>query len=83
MAGGLELRGRDVAAGLMEASGVPPVDPAGGARLDLVGREPGALAVDELGLAQPVDRLGVRVVRTSRPRLPTEPTASASASRSL
>lgn len=62
MVGGLELRRRDVAARLVEASMVPEVDPLGRRQLDLLDRAPGTAAVDELGLVEPVDALGQGVV---------------------
>lgn len=46
-------------------------------------RPPGTVAVDQLGLVEAVDRLGQGVVMAVAPREPTEPTASASASRSV
>ena len=59
MVGGFELRRGDVAAGAVEPAGVPEVDPFGGRELDLLDRSPGSGAVDQLGLVQPVDSLGV------------------------
>src|SRR5664279_4544778 len=62
MVGRLELGGRDVAAGRVEALVVPPGHPGCGRELDLVDRPPGALGPDELGLVQAVDGLGEGVV---------------------
>ena len=58
MVGRLELGGRDIAAGPVEPLGIPPGNPARGRELDLVGRPPGSLRPDQLGLVQAVDRLG-------------------------
>src|SRR5262245_10675059 len=44
--GRLELAGRDVPAGRVQAFGVPPAHPAGGGELDLLGGSP-ASTVDE------------------------------------
>ena len=46
----------------MEPIGVPEADPAGGRQLDLVDAPPGTVAVDQLGLVQPVDGLGQGIV---------------------
>ena len=47
----------------METPVVPELDPLGGGELDLVGRAPGTVvAPDELGLVQPVHRLGQGIV---------------------
>src|SRR5579859_2739825 len=62
MVGGLELGRRLVAAGLVEAAGVPEVDPLGGRQFDLLDRAPGFAPFDELGLVEPVDRLGQGIV---------------------
>ena len=51
-----------VAGVLVEPAVVVPVDPPGGGDLDGVHIPPGALAADDLGLVQPVDALGERVV---------------------
>jgi hypothetical protein len=58
MVGRLELGRRDVAAGRVEAPVVPPGHPRRGRELDLVGRSPGTLGPDELGLVEAVDGLG-------------------------
>jgi hypothetical protein len=58
MVGRLELGRRHVGAGAVETLLVPPGHPGGGGELDLVGRPPGALGPDELGLVEAVDRLG-------------------------
>ena len=58
MVGRLELGGRDVAAGGVEALVDPPGHPGGGRELDLVGRPPRSLGPDKLGLVEAVDRLG-------------------------
>ena len=80
--GGLKLDGWDVAAVLVEAAVVEPVDPLGGGDLDVVDGPPGLAGFDQLGLVQAVDRLGQGVVvgaadRADRGRIP------ASASRSV
>src|SRR3990170_6418808 len=62
MVGGLVLRRRTVAAGLVEAAVVPEMDPVGGRELDLLDRSPRTAAVDELGLVQAVDGLRQGVV---------------------
>src|SRR3990172_5799420 len=62
MVGRLELGRRDVTAGAGETLLVPPGHPGRGGELDVVGRPPGALGPDELGLVQTVDRLGQGVV---------------------
>jgi hypothetical protein len=58
----LELGGRDTATGTVQALAVPPVDRLAGRELDLLDRAPRPSPVDELGLVQPVDGLGERVV---------------------
>jgi hypothetical protein len=60
--GGFVLGGWDVAEGSVEAGGVEPVDPDEGLELDLVELLPGSAAFDDLGLEQPDDGLGQRVV---------------------
>ena len=50
--------GWDVAAVLVRAAVVEPVDVLGGGQLDRVGSAPGPVALDQLGLVQPVDGLG-------------------------
>ena len=62
MVGGLKLGRWNVAAGRVEALVVPPGHPCRGRELDLVGRPPGPLGSDELGLVEAVDRLGEGVV---------------------
>ncbi len=58
MVGCLELRRRQVAAGLVEPAGVPEVDPLGRRQLDLLDRPAGFPPFDELSLVQAVDGLG-------------------------
>lgn len=53
----LGFGGWDVAAVLVQATVVEPVDPLGGGVLDSVGGAPGPSGSDELGLVQPVDGL--------------------------
>src|SRR5689334_17504919 len=60
--GGLELGWRDVAAVLVEAAVVEPVDPFGGGDLDVVGGLPGAARLDQFGLVEAVDRLSEGVI---------------------
>jgi len=60
--GGLELGRREVADRLKQVAVVEPVDPCQGGQLDLLGGAPWAAAADQLGLVQPDDRLGERVV---------------------
>jgi hypothetical protein len=63
MTGRLVLGRRDVAAGPVEALGVPPEDPGGCGCLDLVRGAPvPGVSVDQLGRVQPVDALGEGVV---------------------
>jgi len=59
---GLELGRWEVANGLQEPAVVEPVDPFQGGVLDLVDALPRAAPADQLGLVQPDDRLGQRVV---------------------
>ena len=65
--GRLKLGRRDFAAGRMEATLIPPVDPARRGQLDISHRTPAPLAADELGLVQlhrfghPVERRAHRV----------------------
>jgi hypothetical protein len=68
--GGLHLDRGDVAAVLVAAAVVEPVDPFGGGELDLLDAAPGFSRVDQFGLVQPVDGLGQGVVscRRHRPR---------------
>src|SRR3972149_6894166 len=63
MLGRLVLGRRDVGAGAVESAGVPEVDPCGGRELDFVDRPPGTVAVDQLGLVQPVDHRACGVGR--------------------
>ena len=58
----LVLGRRQVVGGRVEPAMVPEVDPVGRGELDLLDRAPALPAVDELGLVQPVDRLGEGVV---------------------
>ncbi len=48
--GSLEFDRRDVAAVLVEAAMVEPVDPARGGQLDILDGPPGLAGVDQLGL---------------------------------
>ena len=59
---GFRFCGRDVADGLEQAAVVEPVDPFEGGVFHGIEAAPGATAVDDLGLEQPVDRLGQGVV---------------------
>ena len=59
---GFEDRGWHVAAVLVEAPVVVPVDPFRGGDLDGVDVSPGPLPADDFGLVQAVDALGERVV---------------------
>ena len=68
--GGLPFDGRDVAAVLVEAVVVEPVDPLGGGVFDLVDGAPGLAWFDQLGLVEAVDGLGESVAY----ELPTAPT---------
>src|SRR5664280_3250246 len=58
----LELCRRDISAGGMEPALVPPGNPDGSCEFDLVGCPPSAMASDQLGLVEAVDRLGESVV---------------------
>ena len=80
--GGLEFDGWDVAAVLVEAAVVEPVDPFGGGELDLLDGPPGLAGFDQFGLVEAVDRLGERVVE-ELPTAPTEGWIPASARRSV
>jgi hypothetical protein len=80
--GGLELDGWDVADGGVEAAGVPPVHPGQGGQLDVFDGPPRSLHGDQLGLVEPEDRLGPRVV-VAVPAGPTEAAAPTSAGRSV
>ncbi len=59
--GGFELGGWEVAAVLVEAAVVEPVDPFGGGDLDVVDGLPRLSGLDQLGLVEAVDGLGQRV----------------------
>src|SRR5579885_1505582 len=58
----LGLDGRDVADRFEDALGVPPVDPGERGELDVLDAAPRPFERDALGLVEPVDRLGHRVV---------------------
>jgi hypothetical protein len=58
LAGGLVLRRREVAEGPVQALGIPPRHPFGGGLRHRSGVVPRAAPPDQLGLVQPVDRLG-------------------------
>ena len=62
MIGGLELRGGDHAELAVQAAVVEPVDVLQGGVFDVVQAAPGAAVPDQLGLVQPVEGLGERVV---------------------
>lgn len=62
--GGFECDRRHVSAVPMKAAVVEPVDPFGGGQLDLLDRAPRLTRLDQLGLVEPVDRLGQSVVVT-------------------
>ena len=47
---------------VVEPAAVEPVDPFQGGELEVVESSPGAAVADELGLVEPDDRLGQRVV---------------------
>jgi hypothetical protein len=55
--GVLEVGRRNVAAELVEAAVVEPVDPLGGRDLDGIQSPPRASGLDQLGLVEPVDGL--------------------------
>lgn len=59
---GLVLRGRQVAAVLVQPAVVEPVDPFEGGDFDLVNGPRGALGLDQFGLVEAVDRFGEGVV---------------------
>ena len=82
MVGGLEFGRRDVAAGRMQPPGVPEGDPLGGGELDLLDRSPGALRLISSALYRPLT-VSAKALSYESPREPTEPTASASARRSV
>jgi hypothetical protein len=79
--GGLQFDRWYVAAVLVEAAVVEPVDPFGSSQLDLFDGPPRSAWSDQLGFVQTVDRLGRRVV-IGLPTAPTEGWIPASASRS-
>ena len=56
------LDGWDVADGLEESLGVPPVHPAEGCEFDVVDGAPGCAGVDEFVLVEADDRFGHGVV---------------------
>lgn len=60
--GGFEFGGWDVAAVLVEAAVVEPVDPLCGGEFDLVDVLPWTAGLAQFGLVEPVDRLGQGVV---------------------
>src|SRR6266540_1327577 len=59
---GDKLRRWAVVERAVQAALVPPLHPRQGGQLDLAGSSPRAAGADQLGLVQPVDRLGQRVV---------------------
>jgi hypothetical protein len=59
---GFVLCRRDVTDRAVQSAFVPPGHPLEGRQLDLLGASPRAAATDQLGLVQPVDRLGQGVV---------------------
>ena len=59
----LGLHGRDVAAVLVEAAVVEPVDPFGGGVLDGVQGAPGTAGLDQFGLVEAVDGFGESIVK--------------------
>ena len=79
--GRLHLDRWDVAAVLVEAVVVEPVDPPGGGVFDLLDGAPGLAWFDQFGLVQAVDGFGQRVVIGLT--APTEGWMPASASRSV
>ena len=83
VASSFELGGWHVAEVSVETFGVVPVHPAERRELDFLDRLPRSLPgpADQLGLVEPVDRLGERVVDES-PTDPIEGTRPSSASRS-
>ena len=60
--GPFQFDGRDVAAVLVEAVVVEPVNPCGGVHLEALGGAPRLAGFDQFGLVQTIDRLGQRVV---------------------
>jgi hypothetical protein len=60
--GRLQFDRWDIAAVLVEAVVVEPVDPFGGGQFDFFDGAPGLAGFDQLGLVEAVDRLGQRVV---------------------
>ena len=67
--GCLQIDGWDVAAVLVEAAVVKPVDPFGGGQFDLLDGAPRLSGFDQLGFVQPVDRLGQSVIPRRQLRL--------------
>ena len=61
---GLEFGRRGMPNGLQQSMVVEPVDPLQGGVFDVLDPLPGAAPADQLGLVQPDDRLGQRVVVT-------------------
>lgn len=59
---GLGFGGRDVPDGLLEAAVVEPADPFEGCVFDGLEVSPRTTTVDDLGVEEPVDRLGQRIV---------------------
>jgi hypothetical protein len=80
--GGLKLGRRDVVQLAVKTAVVISVDPFQHGELDLLDAAPWALWADQLGLEQPVDRLGQSVVVTVAFE-PTDGWTPASASRSV
>src|SRR3954463_4873564 len=58
----LVLRRRQITDRLEETAVIEPVHPLEGREFDVLQASPGTAMPDELGLVQPVDRLGQRVV---------------------
>jgi hypothetical protein len=67
--GRLQFDRWDVAAVLVEAVVVEPVDPFGGGQLHLLDGAPGLSGFDQFGLVQAVDRFGLCVVPRRQLRL--------------
>src|SRR4051794_26601303 len=72
----LHLRGREVAAVLVAAAMVEPVDPFRGGELGLVKAAPRVGFLDQLGRVEAVDRLGQGVVERRADRAGRRPDAS-------
>jgi hypothetical protein len=79
---GLELHRRNITERAVQPTVVVPVDPLQHRDLDLLDTAPRATRTDQLGLEQPVDRLGQSVVVTVAFE-PTDGWTPASASRSV